>query len=151
MTKHRETFAEEIREQTRAIFNRKENPVPAQPQIDRKQNMPSKSFEPSTTFFKVFSDTVSEKSRPSVNIDLKNNPRLAHSSDKKPQQNASEKTADIAQTQPQDSGKESPAKFEPSANFHKIFSGIIGKDKSSTSISLKDNPRLTHSSSKQQE
>ena len=149
-SKRRSTMAKEILDQARIYFNKQgENLTVTHTQ--ECQRKPSENFEPTPNFSKVFSETVGKRTELKMNIHLKDNPRLISPSDKSTKKNREDETADIAQTQAQEFEQKPLEKLEPSANFHKLFSDMIGKDRPSVNIKLKDNPRLVSLSNKHPE
>jgi len=86
-----------------------------------------KKYEPTPNFSKVFSETVGKKTRPSVNIRLKENPRLINLYEKSTQQSKENETEHTTQMHTQESENKPSKKLEPTANFDEVFSEIIGK------------------------
>jgi len=86
-----------------------------------------KKYEPTPNFSRVFSQNVGKKTRPSVNVKLKENPRLINLSDKRTQQSKENETEHTTQMNAQESDPKPLKKLEPAANFDKVFSEIIGR------------------------
>jgi len=128
-SKHHKTLAKEIVDQTRGQFEKqRKNHAVTQPQSHAQEfEQTSKKFEPTPSFSKVFSETVGKRTRRSVNIKLKENPRLINLSEKNTQQSEENKTEHIARIGAQESEQEPTKKLEPTANFSKVFSEIVGK------------------------
>ncbi|MFH0749072.1 MAG: hypothetical protein V1915_04050 [Candidatus Bathyarchaeota archaeon] len=89
---------------------------------------PLKTFEPTPRYSEVFSEKVGKKTRPNINIDLKNNPRIIALRRKDSQESKENKNEKSAQGTPPKSGQEQLNTYEPTPDFYKIFSGIIGKN-----------------------
>lgn len=116
-------MAKEIVDQASSYFEKQRENLSAQ-EIERK---PSKGFEPTPSFSKVFSETVGKKTRPSVDINLKENPRLTNRSEKSTQQSEENETEHIAKLRAQEREIKPSRKLEPTADFHQVFSEIVGR------------------------
>jgi len=76
-TQHRRTIAKEIVEQTLSHFKKqKESPAVKTAIVQEVKSKPEKKYEPSTNFYKVFSEMIGEKSKESEDPKLSENPRL---------------------------------------------------------------------------
>jgi len=130
-SKRRGTVAKEIVDQTLShLKKQRENLSVTRSQTPPESERPagpSEKFEPTTSFSHVFSETVGKKTRPSVNIRLKENPRLINLSEESTQQSKENRTEQIAQMRAQEPERKPSERFEPTADFHKVFSGIIGR------------------------
>jgi len=91
------------------------------------ERRPLEKYEPTPNFSKVFSENVGRKTRPSVNIRLKENPRLINLSRESTQQSEENETEHTTQTHTQESENKPSKKLEPKADFDEVFSEIIGK------------------------
>jgi len=80
-TQHRRTIAKEIVEQTISHFKKQKEGSAVEPAIVQEvKSKPEEKYEPSTSFHKVFSEMIGEKSRESKNPKLSENPRLKNQS-----------------------------------------------------------------------
>jgi len=122
-------LAKEIVDQSLSHFEKqRKNHAVTQPQLHAQEfEQTSGKFEPTPSFSRVFSETVGKRKRRSVDIKLKENPRLVNLSEKSTRQSEENKTEQITQIHAQEPGKEPAKKLEPTANFSKVFSEIIGK------------------------
>ena len=121
--KRRGTVAKEILDQTQShLSQQKENITVTQVQMRTREfkQEPFKKFETSPSFSKVFSVTIGKRTRPSININLKENPRLIALSKKSSKECEENEDKYITQM----SAKE----IEPSPSFFKVFSKIMGKN-----------------------
>lgn len=131
--KHDGTVAKEILEQTQNLFKTKrENTAATQPEMQAKEfEQPSKKYEPTSNFSKVFSETISQRTRPSIDANFKDNPRLTALSENSPkerEENKEDETEHSTKMKAKEFGQESPQKFEPTPGFFKVFSEIIGEN-----------------------
>jgi len=129
-SKHRGTMAKEIVDQASGYFEKQRGNLSAQ-ELERK---PLKRFEPTPSFSRVFSETVGKKTRPSMGVNLKENPRLINPSENSTQQSKENETEHIAKLRAQEFKRKPLKKLEPTADFYEVFSEIIGRkpDKRST-------------------
>jgi len=76
-TQHRRTIAKEIVEQTLSHFKKqKESAAVKPPIVQEVKSRPEEKYEPSTNFYKVFSEMIGERSKESEHPKLRENPRL---------------------------------------------------------------------------
>jgi len=151
---NRRTIAKEVVDQSVSHFKeQRENAALTQPQTHAQESerKPAKMFEPSPIFSQVFSERVGKKTRPGLNINLKENPRLISASNKSTQESRDNQAEDTRQTHSEELEQKPAKEFEPSANFHRRFDDLMGKNQPSVKIRLKDNPRLTCASGKHTE
>ena len=151
---NRRTIAKEMVDQSLSYFKeQRENAALTQPQkhAQESEQKPAKEFEPSAIFFQVFTERVGKKTRPGLNINLKENPRLINASDKSTQKSRDSQAEDTTQTHSQELEQKPPKELEPSSNFHRRFDDLMGKNRPNVKIRLKDNPRLTGASGKHTE
>jgi len=132
------------------LKEQRENAAVTQPQTHAQESerKPAKEFEPSAIFSQVFSERVGKKTRPGLNINFKENPRLINASEKSTQKSRDNQAEDTGQAYSQELEQKPPKEFEPSANFHRRFDDLMGKNQPSVKIRLKENPRLTCASGK---
>jgi len=151
---NRRTIAKEMVDQSLSYFKeQRQNAALTQPQTHAQESerKPPKEFEPSANFSQVFSERVGKKTRPGLNVNLKENPRLISASDNSIPKSRDNQAKDTRQTHSQELEQKPPKEFEPSANFHRRFDDLMGKNQPSVKIRLKENPRLTGASGKHTE
>ena len=124
-TVHHKIIAKEIVDRSRRYYEKqRSNLITKKPHNCDQEKMREQStiFEPTISFFKVFSETVGQKTRPSVNINLKENPRIISLTKQRTGQ-SKENNNEPTQIQAQ----EEPSKYKPTLKFQEVFSEIIGK------------------------
>lgn len=129
--KHGNTIADEIVEQTKEHFKKKiEKSTVVQPETHIEEfDLKSEKFEPTSNFSKVFSETISKRTRPCINANFKENPRLTALSKSRCEEGKENKdeTDHSKEMNLKEVGQGSLQRFEPSRSFFKVFSDIIGE------------------------
>lgn len=129
-SKHNDTITDDIVEQTKKQFKKKcEKSTVTQPERIHIEefDQPSKKFEPTANFSKVFSETISKRTRPGINANFKENPRLTALSKNNKERKQNKDVTYSTEMNPEEFRQESLQKFEPSRIFFKVFSEIIGE------------------------
>jgi len=100
-SKHRNTIAKEIVDQTLSHFKKQREDSAAAAKQPRSQEVvrkPQAKYEPSANFVRTFSEIIGEKTKTNNDVKLSGNPRLTSLSLKAAQQNKESETKDTGET-----------------------------------------------------